>query len=260
MSVPRFAGKHEADVIVTPEAVLQHRRDRGQPVSEQIPEAIILTYQPQLLEAITSFEETTPLTIGGPAEVVHALDRTERDVGIVGAFGIGAPVATAVLEELIALGARRFVSIGAAGSLQPHLSVGDLVVCTSAVRDEGVSHHYAPADHTATPDHTLTAAIGDRARARGLTPHAGATWTIDAIFRETVAEALHYTDQGVLTVEMEAAALFTVARHRSVALASAVCVSDSLANGEWEPSYGSDVLAANIWALFQIAVDTLQET
>ena len=45
----------------------------------------------------------------------------------------------------MALGCRCFVSIGTAGSLQPDLAVGQLVVCERAVRDEGTSHHYVPA-------------------------------------------------------------------------------------------------------------------
>lgn len=52
------------------------------------------------------------LPIGGPAETVHALDRTAGLVGVVGRFDIGAPVAAVVVEELIALGAQEVVTLG----------------------------------------------------------------------------------------------------------------------------------------------------
>jgi uridine phosphorylase len=60
---------------------------------------------------------------------------------VVGGFGIGAPAAATVLEELIALGVREFISIGTAGCLQPQRALGEAIVCTGAIRDEGVSHH-----------------------------------------------------------------------------------------------------------------------
>jgi uridine phosphorylase len=73
-------------------------------------------------------------------------DSGARNIALAGGFGIGAPAAATVLEELIALGAREFISIGEAGCLQPRCAFGEAVVCTGAIRDEGVSHHYAPAE------------------------------------------------------------------------------------------------------------------
>jgi uridine phosphorylase len=258
VSVPRFAGKHaQSTAIVTPQASVEHRRALGQPMAERVPRSIVLTYQPQLVAGVEAMESTTRLPIGGPARAVHALDRTEGRVGVVGRFGIGAPVATVVLEELIALGARRFLSIGVAGGLTDDLTTGETVVCTSAIRDEGVSHHYLGPDDPARPDASLTAALEAQLTAEGRPFRTGPAWTIDAIFRETVDEAVHFAEQGVLCVEMEAAALFAVAEHRGVALASAFCISDSLASGEWEPAYGSEELARNVWALLGSAVEVL---
>ena len=48
------------------------------------------------------------------------------------------------------------------------------------------------------------------------------SWTTDAPYRETPEEIAHYRGKGVLTVEMEAGALFAVAHARSIRLASAV--------------------------------------
>jgi uridine phosphorylase len=73
-----------------------------------------------------------------------ALPSTGGRVGLIGRFGIGAPAATAVLEQLAALGTTAMISVGTAGSLQRDLVPGDLVLCEAAVRDEGVSHHYLP--------------------------------------------------------------------------------------------------------------------
>ena len=73
--------------------------------------------------------------------------------------GIGAPSLVVTMEELMARGAYRFVSVGIAGCLQPHLDVGATVLCTRAIRDEGTSHHYAKASKYAYPSVPLTARL-----------------------------------------------------------------------------------------------------
>jgi purine-nucleoside phosphorylase len=55
-----------------------------------------------------------------------------------------------------------------------------------------------------------------------VTPGILPTWTTDAPYRETVEEITRYRGEGILTVEMEAAALFTVARPSGLAAAAAV--------------------------------------
>ncbi len=99
-----------------------------------------------------------------------------------------------------------FVSVGTAGSLQRDLDIGDLVLCEAAIRDEGVSHHYLPPAKLATAAAPLNAALGAAMKQAGLRFRAGTSWTIDTPYRETVAEARQYQAEGVLCVEMEAAA------------------------------------------------------
>jgi uridine phosphorylase len=254
---PSYGGKHGDDAFVTPQAVLAHRRARGFAMAEAVPQAVIITYQPKLFDAVLAIETTTPLGVGGPAETVHVLDRTGGSVGVVGRFGIGAPVAAVVLEELIALGARRFVTVGVAGSLRPDLLVGDVIVGAEGIRDEGVSHHYMPPHDRALADPYLSDLVEDALAGAHLRPARGVTWTIDAIYRETVAEARHFAEHGALCVEMEAAALFAIASVRRVAMTAVLCISDSLAGAEWDPDFDSERLARRLWAAFQASVDCL---
>ena len=156
-----------------------------------------------------------------------------------------------------AIGIERALSIGTAGALQPGLAPGEVVLCTGAVRDEGVSHHYAPSDREAVPDFALTAGLERSISAAQLPWRPGVSWTIDTPYRETAAEARHYQAAGVLCVEMEAAALFTVASYRRIPLASAFCISDSLADAEWSPQFDHPDLAHNLLALYGAAVDAL---
>ena len=163
-----------------------------------------------------------------------------------------------ILEELIALGVRRFINIGAAGSLLKDCRFGDVVLADAAIRDEGVSHHYLPTAKFAHPSAALTSEFAGALERSGTPFRRGTTWTIDAVFRETVAEANSYQAEGVATVEMEAAALFAVGALRRVDVAGAFAVSDHLLVSEvWEPGFQDDALHRSLEGLLAAAVDTL---
>jgi uridine phosphorylase len=239
-SYPNFAGKHEHDGIFSPAEVVGGLRAKE---LVPIPDAVVLTYQPFLLHELQA--RGVPPTTGYPGlwGALWFTGSGARRIAVVGGFGIGAPAAAMVLEELIALGVREFVSIGAAGCLQPSYGFGEAVVCTGAIRDEGVSHHYAPAEKFAWPSETLTGRLTQALAAGGTAPRSGLTWTIDAPYRETLAEARSYQAEGVVCVEMEAAALFTVGRHRDVEVASAFVISDHLlAEDRWTHAFGTQTL------------------
>lgn len=213
MTYPNFAGKHEHATLTEPAAFVQYWVDQGRlPAGAAAPAGVILLYQRPLFDAVRHQPDVSPFAPVGPRHRafldLHTFDGTDGTVGVVGRFGIGAPAATAVLESLAALGARRFIGVGTAGALVPELAAGDVVVCSRAVRDEGVSHHYLPSARWAEPASGLTARLTDRLDAVGLAPIPAAAWTIDAPYRETVAEARHYVQDGVAVVEMEAAAPF----------------------------------------------------
>jgi uridine phosphorylase len=181
-------------------------------------------------------------------------------VGILGDFGIGAPAAVTQIEELVAFGARRFVAIGTAGGLQPALTAGELVVCDRAIRDEGTSFHYLPASRCAYPDPALTARLRAQLEQAGHRPHLGASWTIDAPYRETREEIRQHQRDGVLTVEMEASALFAVGAYRKVEVAAAFTISDFVAADPWQPHFDAVTTERGLQALLNSAITMLNGT
>ncbi len=98
--------------------------------------------------------------------------------------GIGAPFAAAALEELIAMGGRRFVACGAAGVLVPELVLGHAVVVDSAVRDEGTSFHYLPPSRVVDADPQAVAALATALHQAGVAHTVGRTWSTDAVYRD----------------------------------------------------------------------------
>jgi uridine phosphorylase len=149
---------------------------------------------------------------------------------------IGAPAAAVTMEEMAALGCRTLLSFGACGSLLPDLRIGDLVLPTFAFSDEGTSRHYGKVSGL-RPDASLLRATAAVCHRRGIPTRPGGTWTTDAVYRESRARARHLVARGVVAVEMEAAALWAVARHRKVRTASLFVVSDELGGKEWNTGF-----------------------
>jgi len=146
---------------------------------------------------------------------------------------VGAPMSAAILESLIALGCRKFIACGGAGVLVPKVVLGHLVVPTSAIRDEGTSYHYLPAGREVAPSSRALAAIESVLKTNGHDYLLGKTWTTDALYRETRAKVKRRVREGCLTVEMEAAAFFAVAKFRGVEFGQILYAGDDL-SGEWD--------------------------
>jgi uridine phosphorylase len=135
----------------------------------------------------------------------------DAEVGVVGAT-VGAPFAVLVAEELFASGCEALVTISSAGLVASDARPPFLVLIERALRDEGTSYHYLPAARYAEADPALTDAVA-RALAGTATPLLrGASWTTDAPFRESASLIAGRRAEGILSVEMEAAALLAMGR------------------------------------------------
>jgi uridine phosphorylase len=252
MPIPQLPAKHGSPAHFEPLDHLDYFRAAGLAPRELAPSAAIFCYQRSLLEHVLTAEEPERITcVTGR---LYPLPSTGGSVVVAAEFGIGAPAAAMLMELLVAMGVRRFINIGTAGGIGPGLGVGALTVCSAAVRDEGVSHHYLPdSSAPALPDPALTERFAEALAAGGSTAARGPTWTTDAPFRETRAEIAHYQAQGVLTVEMEAAALFAVAALRGVQIAGGFVVSDALAEPTWNPQFRAAETARGLVRLFEAA-------
>ena len=147
---------------------------------------------------------------------------------------VGAPAAVGSLEDLIALGATNVIGCGGAGIVRPGFDLGHVIVPTGAIRDEGTSYHYAPADTAVLPHPRAVAAIDDVLSAAGVPHDRGLTWTTDAVYRETVAKVARRREQGCITVEMEASAMFACATFRGAVYGQLLYAGDDVSAAEWD--------------------------
>jgi uridine phosphorylase len=139
--------------------------------------------------------------------------------------GIGCPSATIAAEELHAVGVETLLRVGTTGALQRGIEIGDMVVATGAAKDEGTTKRYESATVPAVPDYEVLSALVEVANDRDEDVHVGPIATDDAFYAETEAYVEDWEDAGMLAVEMEAAALFTLARRKGMR-AGAICTVD----------------------------------
>ncbi len=182
-----------------------------------------------------------------------------RCLSLFGPF-LGAPQAVMGLEKVIALGAQKIWVFGWCGSLRPKLKIGDLVIPTGALVEEGTSQHYPMHGRGPATDPDLNGAIEAAVLEKALPFQKGKVWTTDAPYRETPSKIAAYREKGILAVEMEMSALMTVALFRRVKLAGLLVVSDELAGITWrhgfsDPRFKKGVRAA-AEILFELASDT----
>ena len=184
-------------------------------------------------------------------------DDAKRPVTIAGPF-LGAPHAVIGMEKLIALGAKRIWILGWCGSLQSDLHVGDIIIPTEAISEEGTSGHYPVHDRAIESDKKLNRMLENTLRQRGLSFVKGFVWTTDAVYRETYDKLRTYSSQGVLAVEMELSALITLAVYRSVAMAGLLVVSDELSDLKWRPGFSNPLLKKNTHLAGNILLDLIR--
>lgn len=146
----------------------------------------------------------------------------------VSAFGMGAPIAAVVVEELASIGVKRVLRLGTVMTAGP-TELGDLVVAHGAIRGEGTSAAYLPVEYPAVPDFELTARAEAAARATGRPVSTGIYDTADGFYTELMrrddpegqaALVARRAAQHVVGTDMETSAVFVVARARGIAAAS----------------------------------------
>jgi uridine phosphorylase len=142
---------------------------------------------------------------------LHAFDYQDISFGIV-PYAVGAAFAVLVAEELFASGCQLLISISSAGQIIPSGQGPNFVLIERALRDEGTSYHYLPASAYSHISLALLTCLEGAFEESLVRVMRGATWTTDAPFRETEQAIEYAKSEGILGVEMEAAALYAFAQ------------------------------------------------
>jgi DeoD family purine-nucleoside phosphorylase len=156
-----------------------------------------------------------------------------KEVSVQGT-GMGCPGALIVFEELIQLGVTRLLRVGTCGGLQPDHSLGELILALSAVpADSTASHLVENEPHCPTASWELIHEAVHVAKHRGEALRVGPIVSSDLFYNPDEGQYERWSRRGVLAVEMEAAALFTVGALRGVLTGCLLTVSDIIVKGEF---------------------------
>lgn len=150
--------------------------------------------------------------------------------------GIGCPSASIAVEELANVGAEVFIRIGSSAALQPQIALGDLLIASGSMKNEGTSRFYVPDCFPAVPDLEFTNVLVNTAQSLknelDFAFHVGICASDDSFYGENQEWIEKLAKLGVMNVEMESSAIFTVAHVRRLKAASICAVSGNLITGE----------------------------
>jgi DeoD family purine-nucleoside phosphorylase len=148
--------------------------------------------------------------------------------------GMGGPSAAIVVQELIELGAKRLLRVGTCGGLDRDLALGQLVIASEALSDDGTSR--ALGGHGPLARVPCTTELLDRLREASLRNPGdrgianGPVVSTD-LFYDAADRQAAWLNAGAVAVEMEAATLFTLAARKGVQAACALLVASTLHQG-----------------------------
>ena len=214
-----------------PNAEVQYHLEVG---PEDLADAVLLPGNPERVDKITALWDDHE------EKAYHREYRTatgtydETPISVT-STGIGSPSAAIAVEELARVGVDTFVRVGSCGAIQPEMDVGDLVITSGAVRQEGTSKEYVREDYPAVADHEVVSALVAAAERLDYDYHVGLTMSADSFyagqgrpgyeeFRAAGSESLveELQNANVKNIEMEASALLTIANVYGLR-AGAVC-------------------------------------
>src|ERR687896_2296291 len=170
--------------------------------------------------------------------------------------GMGCPGATIVFEELVQLGCKKLIRVGTCGGLQPEHALGDLIVALSAVPADATATHLVQGEpHCPTASWELIHESVHVAKHSDQTLRVGPIVSSDLFYNPDEGQYERWSKRGILAVEMEAAALFTVAALRGVRGGCLLTVSDIVVEGDFV-RISDEELRAAVDRMTRIALET----
>ncbi|WP_207587774.1 nucleoside phosphorylase [Halomontanus rarus] len=211
--------EHE-DPSEDPNTDVQYHLEIG---PDDVAESVLLPGNPERIEKVVDCWDDHELR-AHHREYRTATGTYEGSPISVTSTGIGGPSAAIAVEELARVGVDTFIRVGSCGAIQPKMDVGDLVITTGGVRQEGTSDEYVREDYPATADYEVVCALVAAAERLGYDYHTGVTMSADSFYAGQgrpgfegfeAAGSTELVEQlkaaNVKNIEMEASAILTLA-------------------------------------------------
>ena len=244
---PILRNKHYAAASAfAPESLLREARRQKKLPNTPVPEICVLDPDGDIVRYLRAVNRAHP--VAGWACYHSTMDQFDQgglEVGIVGC-AVGASYAVLVAEQLFASGCRLLLSITSSGQVTTLGPPPYFILIERALRDEGTSYHYLPSDSEYAEADPGLLVIAETALINvGDPAERGATWTTDAPYRETLQAIDAARAEGILAVEMEAAALYAFAEARQKAVLCFAHVTNQMGqSGDFEKGEANGATAS----------------
>lgn len=148
--------------------------------------------------------------------------------------GMGVPSISIYVNELISeYGVKNLIRVGTCGAMQQNIRVRDVILAQASSTDSSMNRNlFTGFDFAPVASFPLLRAAYDRAVEKGLNLHVGNILSSDIFYRDDKSITQKLMDYGVLAVEMETTALYTLAAKFGVNALTILTVSDHLLTGE----------------------------
>lgn len=148
--------------------------------------------------------------------------------------GISGPWISQDIEELNVNGVDTLIIFGNCGVLDKNIEDCSIIIPNRAYRDEGTSYHYLPDSEYVELDNEYTNLFKEILKEYKFDYTEGATWTIDAFYRETREKIEMYKNKGAICVEMEGASIAAICKYKKLHYFTFYYAGDNLDSVEWE--------------------------
>lgn len=177
-------------------------------------------------------------------------------------FGMGSASAATVMDLLSAISPKAVLFLGKCGGLKKKNNIGDLILPIAAIRGEGTSNDYLPAEVPALPSFNLQKAISYTIRLRQLDYWTGTVyttnrrvWEHDELFKD------YLRTLRTMAIDMETATIFTVGFFNEIPTGALLLVTDQpmIADGVKTEQSDKSVTQNFVNNHLQIGIDALKE-
>ncbi|WP_435925170.1 purine-nucleoside phosphorylase [Paenibacillus sp. DYY-L-2] len=148
--------------------------------------------------------------------------------------GMGIPSISIYVNELIReYGVKNLIRVGTCGGMQEHVHVRDVILAQASCTDSSMNRHvFGGFDFAPIASFSLLKSAYEHAVEKGLKLHVGNIFSSDMFYRDDTTVTQLLMKYGVLGVEMETTALYTLAAKYGVNALTILTVSDHLLTGE----------------------------
>jgi Phosphorylase superfamily len=242
VSSPLLARRdHAAPSIFRPENMLREARRQKGLSSAPVPPVCVLDPDGDMVDHVRQRHGAKP-SIHWACYHTRMWEWTSGGIhyGIIGR-AVGGSFSVMVAEQLFASGCQLLISVASAGQITDIGPPPYWILIERALRDEGTSYHYLPPSPYAAANGALFERAASSLTRVGRHVQHGTTWTTDAPFRETAESVALRRREGILAVEMEAAALYAFAAARGVPVICLAHVTNQLGcvEGDFEKGDGN---------------------